>query len=213
MRDWATRRSPATLIKWAVLAMLVAGGIWAFSSGTPNQDAQLQVALRSAGDEQVELALYSTDHTGEALLHVPTNNILDLSQPRERRTYSDPIELPGSAPKAMVSVLSDSQYEFALGARVQKPNRAWSSSRFASREHLSRAEWESDRLGAARAAVGAGERESAAAGRCQGGLLHVVRAAVRRRAHAVCLAPMVVLSRSRRTARFCPTGGAGTLWK
>ena len=144
MRDWATRRSPATLIKWAVLAVLVAGGIWAFSSGTPNQDAQLQVALRSAGDEQVELALYSTDHQGEALLHVPTNNILDLSQPRERRTYSDPIELPGSAPKAMVSVLSDSQYEFALGARVQKPNRAWSSSRFASREHLSRAEWESD---------------------------------------------------------------------
>ena len=144
MRDWATRRSPATLIKLAVLAVLVAGGIWAFSSGTPNQDTRLQVALRSAGDEQVELALYSTDHTGEALLHVPTNNILDLSQPRERRTYSDPIELPGSAPKAMVSVLSDSQYEFALGARVQKPNRAWSSSRFASREHLSRAEWESD---------------------------------------------------------------------
>ena len=144
MRDWATRRSPATLIKWAVLAVLVAGGIWAFSSGTPNQDTQLQVALRSAGDEQVELALYSTDHQGEALLHVPTNNILDLSQPRERRTYSDPIELPGSAPKAMVSVLSDSQYEFALGARVQKPNRAWSSSRFASREHLSRTEWESD---------------------------------------------------------------------
>ena len=144
MRDWATRRSPATLIKWAVLAVLVAGGIWAFGSGKPNQDMQLQVALRSAGDEQVELALYSTDHTGEALLHVPTNNILDLSQPRERRTYSDPIELPGSAPKAMVSVLSDSQYEFALGARVQKPNRAWSSSRFASREHLSRTEWESD---------------------------------------------------------------------
>ena len=144
MRDWATRRGPATLIKWAVLAVLVLGGIWAFGSGKPNQDMQLQVALRSAGDEQVELALYSTDHTGEALLQVPTNNILDLSQPRERRTYSDPIELPGSAPKAMVSVLSDSQYEFALGARVQKPNRAWSSSRFASREHLSRTEWESD---------------------------------------------------------------------
>ncbi len=144
MRDWATRRSPATLIKWAVLAVLVAGGIWAFGSGKPNQDMQLQVALRSAGDEQVELALYSTDHTGEERLQVPTNNILDLSQPRERRTYSDPIELPGSAPKAMVSVLSDSQYEFALGARIQKPNRAWSSSRFASREHLSRTKWESD---------------------------------------------------------------------
>ncbi len=144
MRDWATRRGPATLIKWAVLAVLVGGGIWAFGSGKPNQDLQLQVALRSAGDEQVELALYSTDHKGEELLQVPTNNILDLSQPRERRTYSDPIELPGSAPKAMVSVLSDSQYEFALGTRVQKPNRAWSSSRFASREHLSRTEWESD---------------------------------------------------------------------
>ncbi len=144
MQERAGRLSWSTLLKWALLALLVGGGVWVFTSSKPNHDLKMQVALRSAGPEQVELALYSIDYRGEQRLHQPAeNNILDLSEPRERRFYSAPVELPGHAPKAMVSVVSDSQYEFRLGARVRKPTGAWGSTRFPRHEPITREEWES----------------------------------------------------------------------
>lgn len=143
MLEWAQGRSWGWWLGWVVLGVLVGGGIWAFSSGKPNQDMQLQVAHRGAGEGRIEVGLYSTDHLGEQRWHVPADSVLDLFALSERYTYSQPVELPGFGPLARVTTVSDSPGEAALGFRVNRPNGSWGSSRFPSRETLTEAERES----------------------------------------------------------------------
>ena len=143
MLEWAQGRSWGWWAAWLVLGALVGGGIWAFSSGKPNQDMQLQVAHRGAGEGRIEVGLYSTDHLGEQRWHMPADSVLDLFALGERYTYSQPVELPGFGPLARVTTASDSPGEASLGFRVNRPNGSWGSSRFPSRETLTEAERES----------------------------------------------------------------------
>ena len=128
---------------WLALGVLVAGGIWAFSSSKPNQDMQVQVAHRGAGEGRIEIALYSIDHLGEARQHVPADSVVELAALDERYTYSRPVELPGFGPLARVTTVKDGPEDVTLGFRVNRPNGSWSSSRFPSRETLTQAERES----------------------------------------------------------------------
>ena len=143
MLEWARGRSWGWWLRWVVLGALVGGGIWAFSSEKPNQDMQVQVLHRGAGEGRIEVALLSIDHLGAERRHVPADSVVDLAAERERYTYTQPVELPGFGPLARVTLVSDESGEAVLGFRVNRPNGSWSSSRFPSREALTLAERES----------------------------------------------------------------------
>ena len=143
MLEWARGRSWGWWLRWVVLGALVGGGIWAFSSEKPNQDMQVQVLHRGAGEGRIEVALLSIDHLGAERRHVPADSVVDLAAERERYTYTQPVELPGFGPLARVTLVSDEPGEAVLGFRVSRPNGSWSSSRFPSREALTLAERES----------------------------------------------------------------------
>ena len=143
MRERLRGRSWGWWLRWAVFAVLVGGGIWAFTSEKPNQDMQVQVAHRGAGEGRIEVALQSTDHLGEQRRHAPADGVVDLTAERERYTYTQPVELPGFGPLARVTLVSEEPGEAVLGFRVNRPNGSWSSSRFPSREALTLAERES----------------------------------------------------------------------
>ena len=143
MIEWLRGRNWAWWLGWVVLGVLVGGGVWAFSSGKPNHDLQLQVGYRGAGEGRIEVGLYSTDYAGEQRWHLPSDNVLTLSQLSERYTYSQAVDLAGYGPRARVTTLSDGPEDVQLGFRVSRPNGSWGSSRFPSREALTSAERES----------------------------------------------------------------------
>ena len=141
--DSDARRLSASIGFWLRLlafTALVAVGVWIFTSSKPNHDMEVQVAYRSVGDEQLELMLRSIDHEGVERDHLPTDNVVYLHEERDELIYSDPVDLPGFAPLARVSVRSESQYDVSLGFSIQRPNRRWQYSRFPSRENLTETE-------------------------------------------------------------------------
>lgn len=122
-----------------VAGVIVALGIWAFGVDKPPRVVQVQIAMRSAGDQQAELGILETDHEGVEHLYVAEGFVLDLSLVnRPRSLYSEPIVLSNdedNAPsKVRITQRGLSDDEIILGFRSLRPNRRYGSSRFPSHD-------------------------------------------------------------------------------
>lgn len=140
------------LQRWALVAVIgiiVAAGVWAFSADKPLRVSQVQIALRHVDDQRAELGVLETDHNGVEYFYNAEGAELDLSlEERPRSLYSEPITLSNNkdnAPsKVRITLRSLSDSEVKLGLRSVRPNQTWDSSRFPREEPITLEELRSE---------------------------------------------------------------------
>lgn len=126
------------LQRWLIIAIvgvIVAAGIWAFSADKPLRVSQVQIGIRNVDEQRAELAVFEVDHEGNEHFYEADGPDLDLSLVgRPRSLYSDPIVLSNNrdnAPsKVRITMRSLSDSEVKLGLRSIRPNSTWDSTRF-----------------------------------------------------------------------------------
>lgn len=124
--------------RWVVIAIvgvIVAAGVWAFSADKPLRVSQVQIALRNIDDHRAELGVREIDHNGVEYFYPADGPDLDLSlENRPRSLYSEPVTLSNdrdNAPsKVRITMRSLSDSDVKLGLRSVRSNRTWDSTRF-----------------------------------------------------------------------------------
>jgi len=132
-----------------VIVAIVAAGVWAFGVDKPARLAQVQIALRNAGEQRAELGVLETDHLGVERFYEADGPDLDLSLVnRPRSLYSEPITLSNDTKNApsrvRITMRGLSDDEVKLGLRMVRPNRTWDSTRFPREEPISMDEVDSE---------------------------------------------------------------------
>lgn len=129
----------------AIVAGIVAAGIWAFTADKPARVIQVEIAIRNIDEQRAELGVRETDHEGNEYFYEAEGPDLDLSLiDRPRSLYSEPMVLSndkGNAPsKVRITMRSLSDSEVKLGLRSIRPNGTWDSTRFPRDEPITMAE-------------------------------------------------------------------------
>lgn len=133
----------------AIVGLIVAAGIWAFSADKPLRVSQVQIALRHVDEQRAELGVLETNQDGVEYFYEADGPDLDLSlRDRPRSLYSEPITLSNdrnNAPsKVRITMRGLSDSDVKLGLRSVRPNQTWDSTRFPREEPITLDELRSD---------------------------------------------------------------------